>query len=274
MGRTLLFITALTLLGVTALAAMGSLITSFPNRGASTHFGMAADAEYLYSFHYDVNAGYPIVVLRKANGTFVRSLQVPLPIWQRQSFRGVGYEGDGSVGLGYLYLNNYSGRFVAKVRIANGKLVSTWGWVGGTYRYGLCCENDKTKPDPLRGFYQNNFNGIWWRSDRNGSLISSWRLPYSNFAYDLTWDYVNGLIWYANYSTLWVFGMTPAGSIKESWRLRAGVSAPYGIAYYERRLYVSTSGGSPDEYVWVYDCPVSTVGIRPASLGKVKVLFK
>jgi hypothetical protein len=68
--------------------------------------------------------------------------------------------------------------------------------------------------------------------------------------------------------------MTTAGSIRESWQLRAGVRYPCGIAYYANRLYVSTSGGSPDEYIWVYDCPLSTVGVEPASLGRVKAMFE
>ncbi len=96
--------------------------------------------------------------------------------------------------------------------------------------------------------------------------------PFTNYAYDLAWDYVHNLIWYANYSNYWVFGMTPAGSIRESWRLKSGVTAPYGIAFFGGRLYVSTSAGSPDEYIWVYDCLYTNVA--PASLGRVKALYR
>jgi len=66
--------------------------------------------------------------------------------------------------------------------------------------------------------------------------------------------------------------MTPAGSVRESWRLKTTVTAPYGVAYYGGRLYVSTSSGSPDEYIWVYDC--SYTDVEPASLGKVKAIFE
>jgi hypothetical protein len=104
-------------------------------------------------------------------------------------------------------------------------------------------------------------------------LISSFSSPYTAPALDLAWDYTHNLIWYANYSTYWVFGMTPGGSIKESWHLKTGVSAPYGIAYFGGRLYVSTSSGSPDEYIWVYDCTYSP-NAAPASLGRVKALFR
>jgi hypothetical protein len=267
-------IIAATMAASVAFAGMGSLVTSFPNAGKSTHYGLAADLTYLYSFHQDLAGGYPVVVLRRANGSFVRSMAVPLPPLEKSYVRGMGYEGDGSLGEGYLHLNNYGYRYVAKVRIATGKLAASWAWSGGDNRYGLCAENDKTRIGTLRGFYQSYLGGTWWHSNRQGSLMSSWRAPTANYAYDLAWDYRNNFIWYANSSTNWVFGMTTAGSIRESWPLKAGVRYPYGIAYYANRLYVSTSGGNPDEYVWVYDCPLSTVDVEPASLGRVKALFE
>ncbi len=269
-----MMITVATLAASAAFAAMGSLVASFPNAGANAHYGLAADLEYLYSFHYDVLRGYPVNVMKRPDGSFVRSLEIPLPPLEKPYIRGMGYEGDGSLGQGYLYVNNYKDRYAARFRITTGKLAGSWGWAGGENRYGLCANNKKTQINTLRGFYQSYLDGVWWHSDKRGSLISSWRAPTANYAYDLAWDYRNNFIWYANSSTNWVFGMTTSGSIMESWPLEAGVLYPYGIAYYASRLYVSTSGGSPDEYIWVYDCPLSDVGIEPASLGRVKALFE
>jgi hypothetical protein len=269
-----MIIVAASLAASVAFAGMGSLVASFPNAGKSTHYGMAANRDYLYSSHHDLVRGYPIVILRRANGSFVRSAAVPLAPLEKSYVRGMSYEGDGSVGEGYLHLNNYGYRYVAKVRPSNWKMAGKWLWSGGANRYGLCAENNKTQVGTLKGFYQSHLSGIWWHSNKQGSLISSWRSPTTNYAYDLAWDYRNNFIWYANSSTNWVFGMTTAGSIRESWQLRAGVRYAYGIAYYANRLYVSTSGGNPDEYIWVYDCPLSTVGVEPASLGRVKALFE
>ncbi len=267
-------ITGAALAASAAFGAMGSLVASFPNAGGNAHYGLAADLDYLYSFYYDPSQGYPVNVVKRANGSFVRSIELPLPPLDKLNLRGMGYVGDGSLGQGYLYLNNYKDRYVAKVRITTGKLTGKWGWVGGENRYGLCVDNKKTQINTVRGFYQNSLDGLWWHSDKNGSLISSWQAPTENYAYDLAWDYRNDFIWYANSSTNWVFGMTTGGSILVSWPLEAGVLYPYGIAYYADRLYVSTSGGNPDEYIWVYDCPLSEIGIEPASLGRVKALFK
>ncbi|HUV86387.1 MAG TPA: hypothetical protein VMX79_04680 [bacterium] len=250
-----------------ALAGMGSLINSFPNRGRSTHYGMAADANYLYSYHYDATTDYPINILRRADGSFVRSIAVPFPYLENRYVRGLCFEGGG-----FLRVNNYNNRYVARLRASNGSLLSTWTWSGGSSRYGLCINGDKENYGTANRIYQSYLTGLWWVSNTNGSLISSFQAPHTNYAYDLAWDYTHDLIWYGNYATGWVMGMTPAGSVMESWRVESTVSYPFGIAYHAGRLYVSTSGGSPDEYIWVYECTYTDA--EPASLGRVKAIFE
>lgn len=252
----------------TAWAGMGSLIDSFPNYGRSTHYGLAADAGNLYSFHYDAASNYPIVILNRTTGSFVRTIPVPFPYTENMYVRGLGFEGGG-----YLRANNYNNRYVARLRASNGSMLGSWTWTGGATRYSLCINGDKKNYGTADRIYQSYLTGIWWVSTTNGSLISSFQAPYTNYALDLAWDYTHKLIWYANYATRWVFGATTTGSVVESWALRpTTVSAPYGVAYHEGRLYVSTSGGSPDEYIWVYECTYT--GREPASLGKVKAIFE
>jgi hypothetical protein len=266
MRKCMILVVWSTLAAGTAVAGMGSLLASFPNYGRSTHYGMAADVRYLYSYHYDAATNYPINVLNRTNGAFVRSMPVPLPYLHNLYIRGLGYEGGG-----FLRVNNYNHRYVAKIT-TGGTFVSSWGWSGGVARYGLCINGDKRASGTANRIYQSYLTGIWWVSTTNGSLISSFQAPHTNYALDLAWDYTHNLIWYANYTTRWVVGMTPAGSIKESWALRPTVTAPYGIAYFGGRLYVSTSGGAPDEYIWVYECTYTD--LEPASFGKVKALFR
>lgn len=267
MRKNIIFIIYGVLAAIPAFAAMGNLVNSFPNYGRSTHYGMAADAGYLYSYHYDSTTDYPINVLRRANGSYVRSIPVSVPYLENRYVRGLSYEA-----VGFLRANNYNNRYVARLRTSNGSLVSTWSWSGGATRYGLCINGDKQTSGSATRIYQSYLTGLWWVSNTNGSLISSFQAPHTNYAYDLAWDYTHNYIWYANYATRWVVGMTTAGSVRESWQLESTVSYPYGIAYYGGRLYVSTSGGSPDEYIWVYDC--SYTGVAPASLGKVKAIFE
>jgi hypothetical protein len=248
-------------------AGMGDLIASFPNYGRSTHYGMAADVSYLYSYHYDAATNYPINILRRSDGSFVRSIPVPFPYLENRYVRGLSYEGGG-----FLRANNYNNLYVARLRASTGSWVSSWTWSGGAARYGLCINGDKQNQGTANRIYQSYYTGIWWVSNTNGSLISSFQAPFTNYALDLAWDYTHNLIWYGNYATNWVAGMTPAGSVRESWPVKSGVSYPFGIAYFGGRLYVSTSGGTPDEYIWVYECTYTDR--EPASLGKVKALFE
>jgi hypothetical protein len=267
MRKNIIFIICGVLAAIPAFAAMGNLVDSFPNIGTSTHYGMAADATNLYSYHYDSTTDYPINVLRRTNGSYVRSFPVRFPYLENRYVRGLSYEA-----VGFLRANNYNNRYVAKIRTSDGSLVSTWTWSGGYTRYGLCINSDKRTSGSATRIYQSYLTGLWWVSNTNGSLISSFQAPHTNYAYDLAWDYTHEYIWYANYATRWVVGITTTGSVRESWQLKSTVSYPYGIAYYGGRLYVSTSGGSPDEYIWVYDC--SYTDVEPASLGKVKALFE
>ncbi len=266
MRKSIILIWCYTLAAGAAVADMGSLISSFRNYGNSTHYGMAADVNYLYSYHYDAATNYPINILRRTDGSFVRSIPVPFPYLQNQYVRGLSFEGGGS-----LRVNNYNNMYVARLRASDGSFISSWGWTGST-RYGLCINGDKRNYGTADRIYQSYLSGIWWVSTTNGSLISSFQAPFTNYATDLAWDYTHGLIWYANYYTMWVFGTTPNGSIIESWAIPATVSYPYGIAYFGGRLYVSTSGGTPDEYIWVYEC--TSTDVEPASVGKVKALFQ
>ena len=71
MKTVLIILVAATFLAAgVAFATMGKLINSFPNWGRSPHYGMAADVNYLYSYHYDAATNYPINVLRRSDGRF------------------------------------------------------------------------------------------------------------------------------------------------------------------------------------------------------------
>jgi hypothetical protein len=168
-----------------------------------------------------------------------------------------------------LYALNYLTRVVARFTASSGSLISTWGWPSGG-RFGLCCEHDGSNPASY--LWLSYYDGNFWRYTTDGSLVSSFDI-YNTNEYDLAWDYANKLIWYPNYNTDRVYAITTSGSAVASWRIPTGVTAPYGIAYYGEYLYVSTAGGVPDDYIWVYHCP-NVVGIAPASIGKVKALFR
>ncbi len=265
MQRFLSILLFVALAACSASARLGDLVASFDNVGASTHYGLAADAYYVYTFHY--TPPYDIYRMLRTTGSFVSSYPCPLGTTGYDFYvRGLSYGG----GV-LLYINNYYQRRVGRFYNSTGSLVSTWTWsTSMPYRYGICCTHDGTNYGSY--IYQSYYDGNFWYSTTAGSLVSSFKIA-ATYDTDLAWDYGNRMIWYPNYSTGYVYGITTQGSILASWRVPSAVSYPYGIAYYGYYLYVTTSSGTPDEYIWIYDCP-GTVGLTPASVGKVKALFK
>jgi len=265
--KSILIILALALLAGTAYGALGDLVASYDNIGTSTHYGLAADANYVYSFYYYSTWRYPTIRMRRSNGSFVSSYPNPLGTGSGQYYiRGLSYDG-----LGYLYYNNYSQRRVGRARASNGALVSSWTWPSGT-RYGICVDHGGTTGGT--NIYQNYTTNTWWVSSLTGSQKRAFRAPVNNYSYDTAWDYGNKLIWCANYNDEYIYGILPSnGSVKAKFAFPVGPENPYGIAYWGNYLYVSSTSGTPDEYIWVFHCPAN-VGVTPASVGKVKALFQ
>lgn len=266
MRKSILIILALALLAGTSSAKLGDLVASWPNIGTSTHYGLAADANYLYSYYYYSSWSYPIIRTRRTTGAFVSSYRIQGPSYPQYT-RGISYDG-----TGYIYYCNYSRRYVTRARASNGSVVSTWTWPStASYRYGICADHGGTTAGTY--IYMTYTTNLWWKSRLTGSLVREWRTAHNTRSYDLAWDYGNKLIWYGNYDNEFVYGCNTNGSIVDSFALPGPADNPYGIAYWGRYLYVSTTSGEANEHIWVFECP-ATVGVAPASVGKVKALFR
>jgi hypothetical protein len=269
--KSVLIVAVTGALAAAAYGELGELVASFPNVGASTHYGLAADADYLYSFHYWSADGYPVIRMMRSNGSFVSSYRCPLgTTTPNERCRGLSY-GGGT----FLYINNYYTRVVGRFHASDGSLVSTWTWpTSMSYRFGICNTHDGRSGG--NRIYQSYWTGDFWFSTTAGSLISSFRLTVDTLNYDLAWDYGNKLVWYANYGNDWIAAVDPGTQkIVASFRHpeEASISSCYGIAYWGKYLYVSNSGGNPDEYIWVFDCP-DGIGVAPASVGRIKALYR
>jgi hypothetical protein len=268
--KSILVSLAVVVMAGSALGAFGDLVASFPNQprgGTSTHYGLAADANYLYSFYY--TSGYRVYRMRRSNGSLVSSYTNPLGTASGMYYlRGGCYDGTGNI-----YWVNYSRRIVARGRASNGSLVSTWTWPSGS-RYGVAVNHRGTSAGTR--MYLNYYNGDFWTHTTTGSLVSSWSMPFYTYNYDSAWDWNNNVLWASNYSTDWVYGINvTTHRMLYSFRHpnQASISSCYGIAYWPPYIYVSNSGGTPDEYIWVFHCP-NNVGVAPASVGRVKALYR
>jgi hypothetical protein len=276
MRRTTIFMaTALALTGV-ASAKMGELVASLalqPRR--DTNYGLAVDASYLYNLNY-VGSVPTIYVLVKSSGSIVNSY--PPPFWNpmlTRSVFGLSYEGGG-----YLHVSDSAGR-VSKIRASDGSLISTWFYVPEASGK-LCVVGNKEIPNTTKAFYvssrQITLLYAVYLYTTNGSVVTRFFPRYQEM-FELTWDYVNGYIWYGQpldniYPLCWIVAITPENDVVYRWQLPPGVTVPSAIAYYSQYLYVGTTGGEPDEYVWVYHCPKAYPNVEPASVGRVKAIFR
>lgn len=255
-----------------AFARMGDLVASFPAPGANQHYGLAADRNYLYTHHSSSVGSWPIFIIRRQNGSFVGSYRSPfygVTPGNYNCFRGLSYEGGG-----YIWATNYAYDIIIKFRASDGSFISSWGTGFGTERtYGICARNYKTGSGTLRGFNISEYHAPHrvWNFSTSGSLVSSFQ---ACAAADLAWDYFLKLIWAPDFSDGYVYGYTEQGRLFSSWswRVRPTINNAFGVAYYGEYLYVLTTSGTPDEYIWVFHC--TWMDVEPASLGRVKALFR
>jgi hypothetical protein len=256
-----------------AFAKMGDLVASFPARGANQHYGLAASTDYLYTHYASSVSSWPIFIIDRRTGSFVGSYRSPfygVTPGNYNCFRGLSYEAGG-----YIWATNYAYDIVIKFRASDGSFISSWGTGFGTKRtYGICARNDKERPGTLRGFNISEYYAPHriWNFSTSGSLVSSFQ---GCAAADLAWDYWDGLVWAADVTDGYVYGYVYEMHhllSSWSWRVRPTINNAFGIAYYRNYLYVLTTSGTPDEYIWVFHCILAD-GV-PASLGRVKALYR
>ncbi|MGD8719948.1 MAG: hypothetical protein PVH29_14150 [Candidatus Zixiibacteriota bacterium] len=93
-------------------------------------------------------------------------------------------------------------------------------------------------------------------------------------SHDCAWDYRNQLIWFTDSDDTWpappICGFTTDGSLVASFT--PPLILAYGLTYYEGYLWVSNIFCEPMDVIQVH-CPILT-GVTPASIGKVKALFR
>lgn len=256
-----------------AFAKMGDLVASFPAPGANQHYGLAASTDYLYTHYASSVSSWPIFIIDRRTGSFVGSYRSPfygVTPGNYNCFRGLSYEGGG-----YIWATNYAYDIVIKFRASDGSFISSWGTGFGTKRtYGICARNRKYYPSNLEGFNISEYYAPYriWNFSTSGSLVSSFQ---ACAAADLAWDYWAHLVWAADVTDGYVYGYdwrTHRLLASWSWRARPTIDNAFGVAYYGNYLFVLTTSGTPDEYIWVFHCP--WMDVEPASLGRVKALYR
>jgi hypothetical protein len=223
-----------------ALAGFGDVVSSFPHPGGVGFSGLAWDGTYLWF------AGQPAThfIRTTTTGSFIGSFNIG---GSYSYIRGLTFDGVylwyswGDIVLGYDY----------KRITTTGSFISGFGGLPYTFGPGVTWESPYLWCGPAK-------------FTTGGSFVASFNPPFK-----LGTD----LGWYGH--RLWVGGpgnhmynVTTNGSVVASFPVPAGGKAA-GTTFDGQYLWLIN-----DTNKWVYQVDVDVIGVDPASMGKVKALYR
>jgi hypothetical protein len=248
------------LLGLGALAAapslavLGDIVNSFPSPTTSTPGGLGRSNQFLHVLVYS-SPNY-VYNVNPTTGSIHSSWPTPRP----SRNRGLAYSWGGHVWVG-CYGNDYVYDCVWNTGSVN------TSWNAGHDPHGLAPRQTGDGGAGTTALYvrDNSPSYIWIQRLTNGSVLSSFGIVHSS-ARDIAYAHRLRLIWgpYATY----VYGYYSLnGAVVASFRCPASASVS-GLAYFGNYLWVACS----NRYIYQVHCP--SMAVNPASLGRVKALFR
>lgn len=245
---------AFALAAVPALAALGDIVGSFmgPDPGLR---GLGRSTAYLYV----IGQPFPDLVYRcnPTTGSVYSSWPTPYP----SQNRGLAVTwGD------HVWVGSFVDDIVYECAGASGSIYGSWDAVNDPYGLAPLCTGDGGQGTTGLYSYDSIPNFVYLHNLPNGSVIRSFPLAHAT-PYDLAYDHRNRLLW--KYYVNFIYGYSPNdGSVVASFA-RPYPSTCYGLAYYGEYLWISARDGN----IFIVHCP-GNIGVRPASLGRVKALFR
>jgi hypothetical protein len=270
MRTIILLAVVLSAFGTAAEGYLGEVVSSVaaPRRGVR---GLAIGPDYIYVFTR-WSSDYRVWTCNPANGSVVRSWAVTV------YDRGLGYQNPGYIWTRWGY-PPYNGRAL-KRRESTGLILASFNLNHLVDTGGLACQGNPNVPSSVTAIISNRWRNpnLVTRYTTAGSFISSY-IPPSGPAYsDCAWDYGNKLIWIPDFrDNAYVYGLTTAGSRVASFpvpRYSSHTTNASSSCYKDQYLYIGGDiQGAVFAYIWKVHCPVN-LNIRPASLGRVKALYR
>jgi sugar lactone lactonase YvrE len=120
---------------------------------------------------------------------------------------------------------------------------------------------------------------IWWTSyigdwfykcRPNGSVVTSWRVSSITDTGDLAWDGI--YLWCADIGSGYVYRLNTAGAVSR--RFAAPGDETYGCAFDGEYLWVSDTTIDHQTVFYKVDIDYSGPAVVPASVGRVRALFR
>lgn len=243
--RKALLVAVATLCVVGAAFAAGSIISSFQS---PFHPSYVKGMDYYGGYIWHVSNAANVIYQTTTTGSVVRSFTGPSMT--------MGIYCTGS----YLWTCSFSPAMVYYMT-TTGSIINSFS--GPANGYGLTFDGTYL-------WYSSAVSGNnIYRITTTGSVLNSFRGP-GTFNGGL--DYANGYIWVADWpsSGAGIYRITTTGSVVESYVPVPTSSRTPGVCWDGNYVWYNDYSGTH----YVYRMDTVLTGIRPASLGKVKALFR
>jgi len=254
MKKVLIFVLAGLSLAATVFANLGDVVGTIAIPGGS-QAGMGITDNYLYVTNYTQGRIY---MLNPTSGSVMGSFAAA---------GGTNTRGLAGVGTGYLWQNQgYSSPYPTyQTNATTGSVYASFN-MPAVYCHGidpLCTGDGGAGTSYLIVSCYSSYR-IYFMTTA-GSIASS--MTITPQMYDIAYDWRNELIWGGMNSAV-CSAVNTTGSTVASFS--APVGNIYGMAYYGQYLYVGGTSGN----IYRIHCPSGFTGVQPASLGRVKALYR
>ena len=236
-------------------AALGDVVGSFPNPGGNCA-GLGRSNTYLYTTDYSPGTIYRV---NPTTGSVYNSFAAA----GGSNTRGLAYQFGG-----YLWQNQgYNSPYpLYRTNEGTGSIYNSYTLPGGHYSHGSAPLATGDGGSGTTHIIVSNYSSdMVYYMTTTGSISSSHSV--SQDLYEIAYDWRNKLVW-GGMNTTTVYGFTTTGSLAASFSKPTG--NVYGITYHGQYLWVAGTSG----YVYRQHCPVLNVGVKPASMGKIKAMFE
>lgn len=260
MRKCILPLVAVALVAGTAQAYLGEVVSSFRSPAGRNTRGLARAREYLYIIDGPQGTVYQT---QPSTGSIFKSY---LLYWIS------GYSGLAFSTPSYLWVGRFEptwpsqNTYIYRCKAGTGSIYGSWLSYQDPYGLAPWCTGDggtgtsfifNTDDDPSRLQIHRIENGL---VARRLDLVNETKC-------DCAFDWRNNLIWRGSAGR--IYGVTPSGVVTASFPSPAG--SPRGLAYYNQYLWIACTA---TRFVYRVHCPHNFTAVAPASVGRVKALFR
>jgi hypothetical protein len=235
-------------------ATLGDVVSSFRAPGASVR-GMARSTTRLHVLVF----GNPTRVYRVSPTT--GSVYGSWPLSCGANCRGLAFSAGG-----HLWVGNYGNDCVYDCVATTGSVYRSWN--AGHDPFGLAAYCTGDGGIGTKAILSSDYtpSACWRHALDGGRVLSSFTIAKASY-FDIAWDHRNRLVW-LGFPPNVIYGYDLSGSIVASFNVPG--THPYGLAYYGEQLWVGCDG---NDYIYVVRCP-GNIGVAPASIGRIKALYR